>query len=81
MAEFGESEWAQEWGAVIDMQDDSGASFKVPGPPWHFSDCDVPSHTQAGVIGQDNWQIFSELGISREQYDALRKKGVVFARK
>jgi len=80
MADFADSDWAEEWGAVVKIEDDEGTTLKVPGPPWKFSNCALETHTDARRIGEDNWEIFKAQGISREKYDALKNKGVVYSR-
>src|SRR3546814_19007520 len=37
LRELGESEWADYWGAVQEVPDRSGGSFRLPGRPWNFA--------------------------------------------
>ena len=40
--EFADSEWVQEWGALVDVDDRSGGTIRMPGAPWHFSQSELP---------------------------------------
>jgi hypothetical protein len=41
LKELGETEWAAWWGAVREVPDHGGETYKLNGLPWHFSE-DVP---------------------------------------
>ncbi len=77
-AEFGKSQWAEEWGAVVKAEDDAGREIKLPGQPWQFSESVRQYKTVASAIGEDNWSVLSAVGVGEEQFSELRAKGVVY---
>src|SRR5262249_42370733 len=37
LRDLSEMEWADYWGAVQEVSDRNGGSYRLPGRPWHFS--------------------------------------------
>ncbi|MBE7635291.1 CoA transferase [Sneathiella sp. P13V-1] len=78
-AEFGKSQWAEEWGAVVEVVDDHGATVKLPGQPWQFSESTRQYQLIASSVGEDNWSVLSDAGVSAEQFSDLQQKGVIYS--
>jgi len=78
-AEFGKSQWAEEWGAVVEVTDDAGVTVKLPGQPWQFSNSQRHYETGASSVGEDNWSILSAAGISVDRFAELHKRGVIYS--
>jgi crotonobetainyl-CoA:carnitine CoA-transferase CaiB-like acyl-CoA transferase len=67
LKELGETEWAAWWGAVREVPDRRGGTYKLNGLPWHFSE-DVPDPlTEPALRGEHNSQVFAELGYTDEE--------------
>jgi crotonobetainyl-CoA:carnitine CoA-transferase CaiB-like acyl-CoA transferase len=41
--DLAESEWAQDWGAIVNVDDRSGGTMRMPGSPWRFSGATLPT--------------------------------------
>ncbi len=78
-AEFGKSQWADEWGAIVEVIDDQGRTVKLPGQPWQFSGSSRQYQSAASSVGEDNWSVLSEAGMTSDRYADLQKKGVIYA--
>lgn len=77
-----ETEWATERGVVVDIDDRSGGSIRVPNVPWHFSD--APDVGVSGIPkfrGEDNRSVLGELlGYDDDRLDQLEESGVLSSR-
>ena len=77
-----ETEWATERGAVVDIDDRSGGSIRVPNVPWHFSG--APDVAVSGIPkfrGEDNRSVLGELlGYDNDRLDQLEESGVLSSR-
>jgi crotonobetainyl-CoA:carnitine CoA-transferase CaiB-like acyl-CoA transferase len=74
LQELGRTEWATYWGAVREVPDRRGGTYKLNGLPWHFSR-DVPEPPSPPALrGEHNTAVFTELGYSEAEilnYTAL----------
>ena len=80
--ELAETEWAEEWGAVVEVDDRAGGALRMPGAPWRFSDAEVVG--VSGVPryrGEDNRAVLAELlGYDEAHLDRLEADGVLSSR-
>ncbi|MFK7917920.1 MAG: CaiB/BaiF CoA transferase family protein [Ilumatobacter sp.] len=80
--ELADTEWAQERGATVEVDDRSGGTIRLPNVPWRFSD--GPDVAVSGVPkfrGEDNRTILADLlGYDDEHLDALEADGVLSSR-
>lgn len=79
--ELAESDWARDWGAIVEVDDRGGNKMRMPGPPWRFSANTLPPPGAPAFQGEDNAAILREVGLSDEQIAALRVKGVILSRR
>lgn len=75
MAELAESQWAEYWGATLDVPDRQGGEFRLPGRPWKFSKADLPLPGAPSAQGEQNAEICRELGFSDAEIAAMEKDG------
>lgn len=78
--ELAESEWAEEWGAVVDVDVRNGDTVRLPGPPWRFSGADYVPPAGPAWQGEHNEEILREAGVSQTAIDELKEKGILVAR-
>lgn len=80
--ELADTEWANERGATVEVDDRSGGTIRLPNVPWRFSD--GPDVAVSGVPkfrGEDNRTILADLlDYDDEQLDALEANGVLSSR-
>jgi len=55
----------------------SGKKYKYPGAPCKLSRSPWQVRSRAPGLGQDNKEVYSELGLSEEQMEALAREGVI----
>jgi hypothetical protein len=77
LKELGETEWAAWWGAVREVPDRRGGTYKLNGLPWHFSE-DVPDPlTEPSLRGEHNAQVFAELGYTETEIREYTARGIL----
>jgi crotonobetainyl-CoA:carnitine CoA-transferase CaiB-like acyl-CoA transferase len=59
-----ETEWAGYWGAVQEVSDRHGGTYRLPGRPWHFSADQLEPIGDPAFQGEHNRMVFNELGLS-----------------
>ena len=72
-----DSEWADYWGATLNVDDRNGGEFRLPGRPWKFSGADCPMPEGPAMQGEHNRQICQELGMESARIDALEASGAL----
>jgi len=77
LQEFGESEWAEAWGAVQTVPDRHGGAYRLPGRPWKFSSGELTPLGPPAFQGEHNDEVFSALGLSAERLAELRDIGAL----
>lgn len=80
-AELAKSDWASDWGAVVEVDDRNGGRVRMPGPPWRFSRSELPAPGRPYFQGECNAEVMGELGLPPEKIDALRERGVLRSRR
>ena len=81
MDELSHTEWAAERNVIIDADDRSGSTIRVPNSPWMFSGSDTSTRGVPKFRGEDNAEVFTSLlGISPEEVERLTQAGVLSIR-
>lgn len=81
MDEIAGTDWAHERGAIIDIDDRSGGTFRIPNSPWRFSDSDTTTKGSARFRGEDNATVLGELlGLDDHEVSRLTAEGVLSIR-
>lgn len=81
MKELAATQWANERNVLIEVDDRSGATFRVPNSPWVFSASDTSTQGEAKFRGEDNEKVLGELaGLSASEVEQLTKLGVLSQR-
>jgi CoA:oxalate CoA-transferase len=79
--EIGESDWARERGAIVEVTDRAGGVVRVPNSPWHFSDADTGVRGEPAYRGEHNREVLQQLlGLDDATIDELEAKGVLSSR-
>jgi CoA:oxalate CoA-transferase len=79
--ELAESEWAAEWGAIVNIDDRSGGTMRMPGPPWRFSDATLPPPGIPAFQGEHNVELLTEHNVDPELIEELRQRRVLLSRR
>jgi CoA:oxalate CoA-transferase len=79
--ELAESEWAKEWGAVVEVDDRNGGTVRMPGAPWRFSTSVLPKPGIPSFQGEDNAAILAERNIDPAIIEDLRQRRVTLSRR
>jgi crotonobetainyl-CoA:carnitine CoA-transferase CaiB-like acyl-CoA transferase len=81
MKEIAATEWADVRKALIEVDDRSGATFRVPNSPWVFSASDTSTQGAAKFRGEDNEMVLVELaGLTHDEVVQLTEAGVLSQR-
>jgi crotonobetainyl-CoA:carnitine CoA-transferase CaiB-like acyl-CoA transferase len=62
---------------IVEVEHPDGGSTKMPGNPIKLSDTYEDTFTPPPNLGQHNEEIYSTLGLSQEDIEALQKDGVI----
>ena len=80
--ELADTDWARERGSIVEVDDRSGGTIRLPNVPWRFSG--APDVAVSGVPkfrGEDNRTVLAEmLGYDDERLDRLEADGVLSSR-
>jgi len=79
--DLAESEWAKDWGAIVNVDDRDGGTVRMPGPPWRFSKSTLPVPGLPYFQGESNEEVLGELGITAQRVEELRRQGVLRSRR
>jgi len=81
MADIADTEWAEDRRVLIDADDRSGSTFRVPNSPWVFSGSDTTTQGIPKFRGEDNQQVLEEMcGLSADDVQQLTDAGVLSIR-
>jgi hypothetical protein len=75
--QLSEMEWAEYWGAVQEVSDRNGGSYRLPGRPWRFSREQLAPLGEPAFQGEHNCAVFAELGLGDEQIDGYIASGAL----
>lgn len=80
-AELAESDWAKDWGAIVEVDDRHGGTLRMPGAPWRFGGCELPKPGIPYFQGECNAEVLAELGLAATDIDRLQKQGALRSRR
>lgn len=80
-SELAESEWAADWGAIVEVDDRNGGTMRMPGAPWRFSTATLPKPGSPAFQGEHNVELLSERGIDPALIQELRQRRVLLSRR
>jgi len=79
--ELADTEWARERGAVVEVSDRGGGTFRIPNSPWVFSGAETGARGVPAYRGEHNRDVLAErLGLDGAHLDALEAGGVLSSR-
>ena len=70
LRELAETEWATYWGAVREVPDRLGGTYRLPGHPWHFSENELEETLPPAFQGEHNDLILKDLGLTEAEIEA-----------
>jgi crotonobetainyl-CoA:carnitine CoA-transferase CaiB-like acyl-CoA transferase len=79
--ELADSEWAKDWGAVLEVDDRGGGTLRMPGLPWRFSSARLPPPGIPAYQGEHNAELLAERCIGETTIEDLRKRRVLLSRR
>ena len=81
MDELVRTDWGAQRRVVIEADDRSGGTFRVPNSPWKFSGADTSTRGVPKFRGEDNASVLGELlGMDPDDIDRLAGDGVLSSR-
>src|ERR1700724_1657048 len=72
-----ETEWAGYWGAVQEVSDRNGGTYRLPGRPWHFSREKLEPLGDPAFQREHNRNVFGELRLSESEIDGYLASGAL----
>jgi crotonobetainyl-CoA:carnitine CoA-transferase CaiB-like acyl-CoA transferase len=78
--ELSESEWTSYWGAIQEVSDRHGGSYRLPGRPWRFSDEELTALGAPAFQGEHNRSVFEELGLTADEIARHIASGALVSR-
>jgi crotonobetainyl-CoA:carnitine CoA-transferase CaiB-like acyl-CoA transferase len=70
LKELAETEWANYWGAVREVPDRLGGTYRLPGHPWHFSENKLDETSPPAYQGEHNEFVLKNLGLTEAEIEA-----------
>jgi crotonobetainyl-CoA:carnitine CoA-transferase CaiB-like acyl-CoA transferase len=64
-------------GAVQEVSDRNGGTYRLPGRPWHFSREKLAPLGDLAFQGEHNRTVFGELGLSEGEIDGFIASGAL----
>jgi crotonobetainyl-CoA:carnitine CoA-transferase CaiB-like acyl-CoA transferase len=77
LKKLSEMEWAEYWGAVQEVSDRNGGTYRLPGRPWRFSREQLEPLGDPAFQGEHNRTVFGELGLSEGEIDNYFASGAL----
>src|SRR5262249_30656264 len=77
VADLAGTGWTAQWGAVEDVPDRVGGTYRVPGPPWRFSAGPLDPPGVPAFQGEDNHSVLAEIGYRPDEIAALVADGAL----
>ncbi|MET0307439.1 MAG: CaiB/BaiF CoA-transferase family protein [Sphingomonas sp.] len=81
ITDFAQSDWIQEWGAIVPVDDRNGGTTPMPGQPWKFSNAALPEAGIPYFQGENNNEVLEELGIDAGTIQDLAERRVLVSRR
>ena len=81
VTEAGQTVWAKERGAVVEVSDRGGGTLKLPNSPWRFSKADTGVRGVPAYRGEHNREVLRDwLQMDDARLTALEEQQVLSAR-
>jgi crotonobetainyl-CoA:carnitine CoA-transferase CaiB-like acyl-CoA transferase len=77
LKQLSEMEWAEYWGAVQEVSDRNGGSYRLPGRPWRFSREQLAPLGEPAFQGEHNHAVLAELGLRDDEIEAYIASGAL----
>jgi crotonobetainyl-CoA:carnitine CoA-transferase CaiB-like acyl-CoA transferase len=77
LKKLSEMEWAVYWGAIQEVSDRNGGTYRLPGRPWRFSRETLRPLGDPAFQGEHNRNVFGELGLSEGEIDGYIASGAL----
>ena len=77
LKQLSEMEWAEYWGAVQEVSDRNGGSYRLPGRPWRFSREQLAPLGEPAFQGEHNRAVLAELGLRDDEIEAYITSGAL----
>ncbi|QBR01394.1 CaiB/BaiF CoA transferase family protein [Paraburkholderia pallida] len=78
--ELAESEWAADWGAIVEVDDRNGGTMRMPGSPWRFSGATLPAPGIPAFQGEHNIELLTERNVDPALIQELRERRILLSR-
>jgi crotonobetainyl-CoA:carnitine CoA-transferase CaiB-like acyl-CoA transferase len=78
--ELAESEWAADWGAIVEVDNRAGGTMRMPGPPWRFSGATLPQPGVPAFQGEHNVELLAERNMDPALIQELRQRKILLSR-
>lgn len=78
--DLAESEWAADWGAIVEVDDRSGGTMRMPGAPWRFSAATLPPPGIPAFQGEHNVELLKERKLDPALIQELRERRILLSR-
>jgi crotonobetainyl-CoA:carnitine CoA-transferase CaiB-like acyl-CoA transferase len=75
--ELSQSEWSNYWGAVQNVPDRRGGTYRLPGRPWRFSNEQLTPIGVPAFQGEHNEIVLKELGFEDAEIKKFTEAGVL----
>ncbi|HZB92761.1 MAG TPA: CoA transferase [Stellaceae bacterium] len=79
--ELAASDWAKEWGAVVEVNDRANGVVRMPGPPWRFSRSTLPGPGAPAYQGEHNAELLAERKVAPDVIEDLSRRRVLLSRR
>jgi crotonobetainyl-CoA:carnitine CoA-transferase CaiB-like acyl-CoA transferase len=79
--EFAKSDWVKEWGAIVDVDDRSGGTARMPGNPWLFSRSTLPPPGVPAFQGEHNEEILAENNVPPDRIKDMQARKILLSRR
>ena len=79
--QLADTQWAKDWGAVVEVDDRTGGVMRMPGTPWRFSESELPAPGVPSFQGEDNAEILAERNVAPNLIESLKEKRVLLSRR
>ncbi|HTN78819.1 MAG TPA: CaiB/BaiF CoA-transferase family protein [Acidimicrobiales bacterium] len=81
VSEISHTDWAEARGAIVEVDDRSGGTLRLPNSPWRFSAADTGVRGVPAYRGEHNREVLRELlDVSEPELDRLEADGVLSSR-
>jgi crotonobetainyl-CoA:carnitine CoA-transferase CaiB-like acyl-CoA transferase len=77
LRELSETAWADYWGAVQEVSDRHGGTYRLPGRPWRFSRDELKPLGDPAFQGEHNRAVCIELGLTESEIERCIASGAL----